>query len=264
MIVGGALIAIQAVILFLQSGSEPVTIRQAIESAVDDQNLPPRRREQVRIQLAVADFMAANQGSPPESLGELVPKYFDTVPIDPDTGDAFIYTVKDGKYYVGMSKEQIQATSSKGKGKGKGKDKQADSDAPLSKDEQQALLASLNEEPEEEQIYDPTGKRDPFRPFDLTPKSAIDDGTKTPLERYSIGQLRLTAVLDGFEEPKAIIENQAGKGFTAKKGTLIGPNGGEIVEILPGKILILETTVDFTGQKKTNTIEMTLRTKDQE
>jgi len=112
-------------------------------------------------------------------------------------------------------------------------------------------------------VYDPTGKRDPFRPFDFSPPAATDE-SKTPLERYALGQLKLTAVLDGIAEPAAIVENAAGKGFTVKKGTKIGPNNGEVVEIRKDRLIIVETTTDFTGQTRSATVELVLRTKDQE
>lgn len=110
--------------------------------------------------------------------------------------------------------------------------------------------------------YDSSGKRDPFRPFDFAPKQPSDESL-TPLERYELGQLKLTAVLDGFDEPTAIVENAAGKGFTVKRGTKIGPNGGTIVEILKDRLLIDQSVTDFTGETKTTRIELAIRTQDQ-
>jgi type IV pilus assembly protein PilP len=111
--------------------------------------------------------------------------------------------------------------------------------------------------------YNATGKRDPFRPFDFAPKP-IEDDARAPLERYELGQLKLTAVLDGFDEPTAIVENAAGRGFTVKRGAKIGPNGGVIIEILKDRLVIEETVTDFTGASKTTRTELTIRTQDQE
>ena len=36
----------------------------------------------------------------------------------------------------------------------------------------------------------------------------------------------------------------------------IGPNNGEVTDILPGKIVVVETQTDFTGQKQTRTFEI--------
>jgi len=125
------------------------------------------------------------------------------------------------------------------------------------------MVAALPEDaPPPGFVYDPAGKRDPFRPFDFSPKeSELDD--LTPLERYDIGQLKLTAVLDGFDEPTAVVENAAGRGFTVKRGAKIGSNGGVISEILKDKLVVVETTTDYTGVTKSRTVEMLIRTKDQ-
>jgi type IV pilus assembly protein PilP len=109
-------------------------------------------------------------------------------------------------------------------------------------------------------VYDASGKRDPFQPFDLAPKGSADE-SRSPLERVSFSQMKVTAVLGGIEEPTAIVELENGRGYPVKKGTKIGTNGGEVVEIQPNKVVILETIVDFTGEKKTNTVELVLRSK---
>jgi len=106
-------------------------------------------------------------------------------------------------------------------------------------------------------LYDPSGKRDPFKPFDLAPQ--IDLTGREDLERYPIDQLRLTAVMRAGEEPTALIVNRAGHGYTVRKGTKVGINGGEIIEILEDKLLILETSGDFTGETSTRTVELLLR-----
>lgn len=108
--------------------------------------------------------------------------------------------------------------------------------------------------------YDPTGKRDPFLAFDFAPR-AEDDASKTPLERYDLGQLKLTAVLAGFDKPRAIVENAAGKGFTVTEGTKIGRNNGVITVIDKDKITVRERYVDFTGLEQIKDIELRLRLK---
>ena len=256
-IIGGVLIALQAIYLFVfGSKVKPLSMREAITKAVEDKtDLSITRREQAKIQLALADYQAKNSKLP-ASLDELVPTYFDTVPVDQETGEAFKYRIDGARYFLGDETPVSQTTKV-----ALGGDENL-AGGPTTLEEQQALIDSLSDTSTEHAfVYDPTGKRDPFQPFDLTPKS--DNEHKTPLERYNIGQLKLTAVLEGFEEPRAIIENSDGRGFTVGKGTKIGTNNGEIVEIQKDKILILESEVDFTGQTKTKTVEMRLRTKDE-
>jgi type IV pilus assembly protein PilP len=254
-IIGLVLIAIQGVyLIFFSSDAKPISMREAITKAVDSKtDLNPKRREQAKIQLALADYLAKN-AKLPAALDELVPTYFDTLPLDPDTNEAFKYQVSGTRYQLGEETPLTQLAKKVGDG--------SLVSGPTTLEEQQALIDSLTDTGQQTTfVYDPSGKRDPFQPFDFTPQN--DGVEKTPLERYNLGQLKLTAVLEGFEQPRAIIENSVGKGFTVSKGTKIGTNNGEIVEILKDKILILETEVDFTGQKKTRTVELRLRTKDE-
>lgn len=93
-------------------------------------------------------------------------------------------------------------------------------------------------------------KRDPFRPFmlDLRPKKL---GTpKTPLEQYDIGSLKLVAVIYNTENPKAMVEDATGLGYTIGIGTRIGQNGGVVKEIQADRVVVEEEFVDFYGEKK--------------
>lgn len=255
-IVAVVLIAVEAVFLLSRGGDKAVNVREAIDKAVASRDsLDDKGKLALRLQLSINDFQSNNTRLP-NDLGELVPKYFDIIPTDPDTNKPYAYQVKGGHYFIG------EPTTTASREDGKGGSGAKGGDRSITQDEQQALIASLSEPPKEDIIYDPTGKRDPFRPFNFAPEEV--DENKTELERYALGQLRLTAVLDGFEEPKAIVENAAGRGFTVQKGMKIGQNNGVIVDIQESKLLILETTIDFAGKKKTRTVELTLRTKDQQ
>ncbi len=256
-IVCGAVIVFEVVFLTFFGGGETITTRDAIDRAIRKQtDLEPRRAEQMRIQLALQDYMNKNGGNPPEYLDQLRGTYFDSVPVDPATSKPFSYKIdpKSRQPLVGYDVDEAAATA------------EASSQTPeVEGSGIDTAIAALEQADAAEVekvsfVYDPTGKRDPFRPFDMTPKGA--EGL-TPLERYDYGQLKLTAVLGAADAATAIVENSAGKGFTVKKGTKIGSHGGVVVEILPDKLLILETLTDFTGESKTQTIELRLRTKDQ-
>ncbi|MCB0354119.1 MAG: pilus assembly protein PilP [Bdellovibrionales bacterium] len=255
--IGGLMLIGLLVLLFTKE--EPRSIQEVIDQKLQEQtSLPQRRKDQIRIQLAIADYVDKEKGELPKSLSQLVPLYFESIPIDPLTNKPFSYEVANNRPIVGKEGDAITVASSSSANSNK------DPVTGLTSQQATELIKSLESSTTEVAfIYDPTGKRDPFRPFDLSPKQGEGDG-KTPLEQFSIGQLRLTAVLDGFDNPRAIVETSTGKGFTVEKGTKIGQNNGEIVEILTNKILILEETVDYTGKKHSKTIEMNLRTKDQE
>lgn len=136
-----------------------------------------------------------------------------------------------------------------------GREKADATDDNQSSVEQQ--LAKIDEE-EASYKFDPKGRRDPFFPFDFSP-SEDSNAAKTPLERYDLGQLKLTAIIAGLEQPKAIVENAAGKGFTVGIGTKMGRNGGTIVAIEKEKIVIREKRIDFTGKEQAKDIELRLR-----
>ena len=244
LVVSLSLIAIEIVYLeFFSHHAPPVTAKEAIDKSMESHgDLSDQRREQLKIQIALVDFHAKNKRYP-NSLDELVPTYFDLLPTDPTNGKPFRYVLANGKYTLG--EPGVKAAN-----------------AATSDDEKidPALLASLENDTETVAfVYNPAGKRDPFQAFDFSSAGpAIDPAN--PLTGYDYGQLRLTTVLQGFDEPIAVVENGVGHGFTVKKGTKIGRNGGEVVEIQPDKLLILEQTTDFTGQKKSQTIELKLHT----
>jgi Tfp pilus assembly protein PilP len=246
-IIAGSLIFIEVLYLYVFSAkTQPVTVREAIHKAIAKQDeLPNARKELMKVQLALADYKA-KKGKLPRNLDELVPEYFDFVPKD-GSGGPIKYVVTNGRYLLGDEQAKPKTTEYE-------TDEKTDP----------AVLASLEADNEKASfLYDPSGKRDPFAPFDFAPKNQDTEG-KSPLELYSIGQLRYTSYLSGFDEPIAIVENSAGKGYTVKKGTKIGPNGGLVTDIFADRIVVVESVIDFTGNSKTDTLELKLRTKEQE
>ena len=96
--------------------------------------------------------------------------------------------------------------------------------------------------------YDPMGKKDPFMPLikesgKITDK-LLDQGPLTPLQKYSLSELRLVAVLLAGDQSKAMVEDAKGDGYILSKGTLIGDNYGEVVDIKKNEVLIAEKEVD--------------------
>ncbi|MBS3757387.1 MAG: pilus assembly protein PilP [Desulfobacterales bacterium] len=115
---------------------------------------------------------------------------------------------------------------------------------------------------DKETLYARKGKPDPFAPFvqGAEPESAAEgekeplgadrNRPKTPLERFSLGQLRLTAVMKMPDRRIAMVEESAGKGYVVKKGTYIGDQGGQITRILEEAIVIEEKYRDAFGNVK--------------
>jgi type IV pilus assembly protein PilP len=106
--------------------------------------------------------------------------------------------------------------------------------------------------------YDPTGKPDPFRSFVKVFLTRQQESPATPLERFDLSQLRLTAVIWGTDKPRALINDPSGKGYIIGVGSPIGKNNGRVVGINDNLVLVKETYVDFRGQASTKDIEMRL------
>ena len=106
--------------------------------------------------------------------------------------------------------------------------------------------------------YDPTGRRDPFRPPGAGAGHAGEP--RTPLQRYEIGQLKLVAIIYDTREPRAVVEDEQGLGYIVKVGTPIGPNGGQVRAIERGRVTITEESVDYYGEPRVNEVAMELRT----
>lgn len=234
-----------------QYGDQPLTPRATLDAGVKQlrakgKDLTPEEEQLLRVQLALSDYQATH-GNAPESLNELVPKYFDSVPLDPRTGKSFEYIREGRTFRLGNTDPRpIQLASSSVGAKG-GKPVEA----LLANDQD---FVNPNQLEVDDFVYDPTGKRDPFQALDLSEPAPTG---ATPLERYSIGQLRVAAVMTGFNgEKKAIVEDSQGRGYTVGIGTKIGSNNGVIVEILEDTVKIVETKVDFTGREVQNAIEM--------
>ena len=98
--------------------------------------------------------------------------------------------------------------------------------------------------------YDPTGKRDPFRPLFLMRRpAATTTEPQTPLQRYELGQLRLVGVVYDLAPPRAMVEDSSGLGFILTPGTAIGPNGGVVTAIRPRQVVVEEWQTDVIGQR---------------
>jgi type IV pilus assembly protein PilP len=117
-------------------------------------------------------------------------------------------------------------------------------------------VASL---PDDDRPFDPTGRRDPFRP----PRASAvtrNGEPPTPLQRYEIGQLKLVAIIYDTTEPRAVVEDDQGLGYIVRVGTAIGANGGRVRNIERGRVLIEEDSVDFYGESHLSNVVMELRT----
>jgi len=106
--------------------------------------------------------------------------------------------------------------------------------------------------------YNPIGKRDPFQEYVLVDPLKPKDTPLTPLQRYSIDQLKLVGIIWGISNPRAMVEDPGGKGHVIKKGTLIGKNWGKVARIKQDEVIIAEEYRDFEGRVVVNEISLKL------
>ena len=105
------------------------------------------------------------------------------------------------------------------------------------------------------EVYNPVGRRDPFRPFtlDIRPEAHVQ---LTPLQRYELGQLTVVATVWAASAPRAMVEDSVGMGFIVGVGTPIGRNGGVVTAIEPERIVVEEHVIDFYGKEQVNRVVM--------
>lgn len=129
----------------------------------------------------------------------------------------------------------------------KGEDKKAD------------VSAEEYERPE----YPENMRRNPFAPDPdvLAPVGvAVVEETRKfePLEKYSISQLELVAIISEVAVPKAMFIDPDGFGHLIKEGDRIGRQGGTVKDIRDNEVDVLETTgEDENAQSSVRTIRLT-------
>ncbi|NNK86207.1 MAG: hypothetical protein HKO91_11720, partial [Desulfobacterales bacterium] len=99
--------------------------------------------------------------------------------------------------------------------------------------------------------YSIRGRIDPFEPLfkdkPVLKAKRAKRIPRTPLEKISIGQLKLVAIIRTSNGNKALVEESSGKGYVIKKGTYIGLNSGKIIKIAKDNIIIEEEIQDIQG-----------------
>ena len=122
-------------------------------------------------------------------------------------------------------------------------------------------------------FYDPRGKHDPFEsPFNAeTEHVGVAPSKKrmqkkrmplTPLQRVSLGQLKLVAIALSPNGNKALVEEPSGKGYVISKGTYLGQNYERVKAILKDRLIVEGEVEDFiTGSTKLQTTELKLQKK---
>lgn len=124
-------------------------------------------------------------------------------------------------------------------------------------DDTSALLKK-NPEPEPSK-YVRKVNRDPFRPSSIqTRTSNRSRDNLSPLERFELGQLKVVGIVWDIKEPRAMIEDTAGLGYTILVGTPIGGSEGKVKAINRNEVVVEESFQDFSGKKKAREVLLKL------
>lgn len=135
----------------------------------------------------------------------------------------------------------------------------------IKEEERQALAAQFQNT--EGYQYEPTGRRDPFKPFGesqstkapVTQAEPEEQVPKEPLEMYEVLQYKLVGIIWNVTDPKAMVRDPSGKLHMVKKETKIGRNNGFVAAIREGEVIVVEPTVAEGGLQSAVTHVLNLK-----
>ena len=98
--------------------------------------------------------------------------------------------------------------------------------------------------------YDPSGRRDPFAPVIQELQVGKTDSTLPPLQRVTLTELNLIAIVWGAYGYTAMVQTPEGYGYTVRRGTRIGQNNGVVSGVTERGIIVQERFTDVYGKKQ--------------
>ncbi len=103
------------------------------------------------------------------------------------------------------------------------------------------------QQPQTMYVYSPVGKRDPFQNVFGTreePRRGGEIRKQTPLQKWSLDQLRLALTVTGTASPMAMLEDPENRGWPVRLGDFVGKNWGKVTSIQRDQIVVTETITD--------------------
>ena len=98
--------------------------------------------------------------------------------------------------------------------------------------------------------YNSAGRRDPFKSLLALQEKKKDVTLLPPIQQLDLGAIKVTGIImDEKEGPRAMIKAPNGRTFIVKKGTIIGKNEGEVIEVSLQGFRVVEKYVDFMGRE---------------
>jgi type IV pilus assembly protein PilP len=100
--------------------------------------------------------------------------------------------------------------------------------------------------------YSPVGKRDPFYSYLAEVQATVETQTeraREPTETFELDQYRLTGLVTGTAQPRAMVEDPDGKGHAISINSRLGKRGGIVTRISNEGIIVTEEFRTPTGDK---------------
>lgn len=116
--------------------------------------------------------------------------------------------------------------------------------------------------------YDPTGRRDPFKPFgesqaasapELGPSPDQPTTPPEPLQTFDVTQFKLLGIIWQVKDPKAMVLDPNGRTHLIRRQTKIGRNNGFVAAIREGEVIVVEPSVGENGVQTAVTRIMNLK-----
>lgn len=129
--------------------------------------------------------------------------------------------------------------------------------APAAKAEREKDALDIAIEAQAEYVYNPVGKRDPFRSFLVAGERNVSE-QRVPTQKYELDQYALVGIIWGVDRPRALVEDPEGVGHVMELGTYIGKNWGKVTQISADKVVVTEEYTTLDGELSINNIALTL------
>ncbi len=107
-------------------------------------------------------------------------------------------------------------------------------------------------------VYNPEGRRDPFRSILVASQTGKSLESLPPLLRTEVGELRLIGIVWGGFGYSAMVQTPDGKGYTIRVGTPVGPNHGTVRKISERYLTVEEKYTDIFGENKVREVKLDL------
>jgi type IV pilus assembly protein PilP len=124
----------------------------------------------------------------------------------------------------------------------------------------EALFAKAGDEA---YTYDPSGRRDPFKPL-IAPKKSVAVPVESkvecpPLQEFELASLKVVGIVWGELGRKAMLKAPNGRGYAVTSDMLIGRNCSRVLRIDANRIIIEETRQDAEGNVSKEEVVLRLR-----